>query len=216
MSTLPPVAVLCAADIVRADLEQIIRASVELSVWSPDSARPPKVVLCAAGSGTALRSMLRSPLLDPWPSAVLYDLCGGLGPLSAGLHRFRGYAPPDVTSGRLLRGLSRVAGGEIDAPRSHLATLHRVLEEPPLDDEEKKILQLLAWGRSHDQIITALRLKKRTFEDHLQQLIDLFEATSGQHLGSIAVALDLAVPFEDAPPDWANAALDRRRRRRYR
>jgi DNA-binding NarL/FixJ family response regulator len=151
--------------------------------------------------------------MKPRPNAGLYDLSGRLGPVAAGLHGFRGYAPPNVTAERLVRCLSRVAGGEVDAPRPHLVVLNRVLEAPPLNDQERQILQHLAWGRSHKAIITALGLKRRTFEDHLAKLIQLFEATGGHHLGAIAVALGLAAPFEHEPPDWAQAHRIRRPRR---
>src|SRR6266536_1268654 len=106
------VAVLCVARLLRECLEQIVRAAPDLRLWQPETHGRPSVVLCATASGAGLQTLRRSPLLDPWPHAVLFDLAGRLGPVGAGIHRFLGYLPPNVEEDRLLRCLRRVANGE--------------------------------------------------------------------------------------------------------
>jgi DNA-binding NarL/FixJ family response regulator len=212
----PRVAVVTPAALLKPALEALVEADPGLEVRHKSDARPPDAVLCAVESAAGLRHCRKVLPLELWLAAALYDLADQFGPAGAALNGFRGYAPGDVSAERLCQCLRRVAAGRLDAPVEQLETLIRVSSQPPLDADELKILQLLAWGRSHKEIVEETGLRKSTFEAQLNRLQLLFEATSGHHLGGMAQAWNLALPFEEEPPDWAQVALLRPKRQRKR
>jgi DNA-binding NarL/FixJ family response regulator len=206
---LPRVLLLSQARILRDHLDARICASGTLQCAPLASTDAADVVLCAAGSGFDLRAFSAEISAALVPRTVLYDLSGGLGPICAGIHGFRGYLPPDISEERLLRCIERVAMGQTDAPRPHLDALVRTHVSPPLDVREREILSLLALGWTHRAIEQKLGLKERTLDEHIARLKEGFDAKCGQHLGAIAVALGLACAWEDEPPTgwWARVRV---------
>jgi DNA-binding NarL/FixJ family response regulator len=197
----PLIAVFCTAVILHVHLESVIRGAPDLQVWRQGMPEEPDVALCAVGSGADLLSWRSSPFSNPGHRAVLYSLSDSPGVLGAGLHRFRGYCPPDADEERLRQCVRRVARGQADAPHEHLATLIRLLEAPPLDDRDLKVLRLLALGRSNQQIVKEAPIGERRLGDRLSYMEALFEAESSRHLAAIITALGLGWPYEDGVPE---------------
>jgi DNA-binding NarL/FixJ family response regulator len=199
--------VLCPAVLLKAHLEALIGTDPGLRVWHPEEEGQPDVVLCVAESGAGLRTLRSSPLPCPWPKAVLYDLAGALGALGAGLHGFQGYCPHDVNAERLLRCLRRVAAGWRDALRPHYEILLRVLDEPPLDNRDRKILSLLALGSSNTRIEREVPIDDRTLRRSFGRLDSLFDVDDRCHLAAAAVALNLGWPWKTESPEGRPVAI---------
>jgi DNA-binding CsgD family transcriptional regulator len=191
------VAVHCSAALLRESIHAAIGEARDLALWWPDPSSPADLLLWAGRSGSELGGA--SPT-GPRCGAVLLDIGGGIGPIGAGLHGFRGYLPPEADAERLRLCLRRVAGGQTDAPEPHLAPLVRALALGPLDDDESAILRLLALGRSQRQMQDALSMSARTLQRRIAGLSERLGGSSSPHLAAMAVALGLGWPWERDSP----------------
>jgi DNA-binding CsgD family transcriptional regulator len=92
--------------------------------------------------------------------------------------------------------LRRIAAGQPDAPEPYLVPLVRTLTLPPLDDEERGILRLMALGRSQREMQEALSMSARTLQRRIATLLSRLGGNSGGHLAAMAVALGVGWPWE--------------------
>lgn len=194
------VALLCRCGLIHDYFAGVIRSQPDLRLAPPHSTDQPDVVLWVAESGAGIQALQTGGVPDPWRRAVLLDIADRLGPVAAGLHGFLGYLPANVSEGRLLIALRRVATGQPDAPVRHLLPLVRTLATPPLSDLDRQILRLQALGRSHQQITQETAISERTLQRHITHLLARWNGSDGHHLGAIAVALGLGWPWEGEGP----------------
>lgn len=90
------ITVLCRALLVREGLERALRDSPGAHPVLDTDRLQPDVYLWVAESGAGLDALSRASAADALRHAVLLDLAGSLGPISAGIHGFLGYLPPEV------------------------------------------------------------------------------------------------------------------------
>jgi DNA-binding NarL/FixJ family response regulator len=153
---------------IREGVEAAVRDLGGVEIIDP-ATQEPEVVVYAASSPRELIALL-GPHFTPHERAVLLDLEASIAPRVAALHGFLGYLRPQCPAEQRRDCLEAVADGDPDAPRPFGRELRRAREEGALTAECKRILDLLARGRTHEQIQRELPISASTLKRRIQHL----------------------------------------------
>lgn len=152
----------------REQAEPILRGVGGVEVGDPRR-REARVVLYAVHAPRELVALLR-PSFEPHPRSLVLDLEGAIDLKVAALRGLLGYLRRGCTPEQYRRGVAQVADGYTYAPESLGAPFYQAWESPRLTGEMRQMLDLIACGRTHEQICEALGVSTGALRRRLDEI----------------------------------------------
>jgi DNA-binding CsgD family transcriptional regulator len=162
-------------------VEAALRALGGVEIIDP-AREQSQVVVYAASSPSELIALL-GPDFTPHPRAALL---ASIEPRVAALLGFLGYLRPECTAERHCYCLQAAADGDPCAPEPFDREFHRGREHGALTVECKRVLNLLARGRTHEQIQRELPIGASTLKRRVQHLRKALRLASPENLALAA------------------------------